>query len=164
MKTYALSVAAALIIGYSLAPTANAQDANAGLVGAWTLSAEDSDFGPTAAPDSVFMNIERADDQLVMRRELHFSQLGEPRTITFDMPTDGGTYEATTVDGSQNVTVSWDGAELVLVSEVEANVGPIEVIDRYSAEGDGRTLTLERLMDIPNMGMMESTMVFLREN
>ena len=164
MKTYALSVAAALIIGYSLAPAAYAQDTGAGLVGNWTLSVEDSDFGPTAVPDSVLMNIERADDQLVMRRELHFSQLGGSRLISFDMPIDGGTYDATTDDGAQPVTVSWDGAELVLVSEIEANVGPIEVIDRYRVEGDGRTLTLDRLMDIPNMGVMESTMVFLRSD
>ena len=164
MNKYFLSLVATLMIGLTAVPTANAQDEESGLVGTWTLSVEDSDFGPTAAPDSVFMNIERADDRLVMRRDLHFSQMGGLRFVTFDMPIDGGTYEARTVDGSQNATVSWDGAELVLVSEVEANVGPIEVIDRYRVEGDGRTLTLDRLMDIPSMGVMESTMVFLRED
>ena len=162
MKKYVLSVAAVLMIGSSIAPAVHAQDTDAGLVGSWTLSVEDSDFGPTPAPDSVFMTIERADDRLVMRRDLHFSQLGGFRYVTFDMPTDGGTYEATTVDGPQNVTVSWDGAELVLVTEVESSIGMVEVIDRYRADGDGRTLILERLMDIPTMGVRESTMVFLR--
>ncbi len=162
MKKYVLSVAAVLMIGFSITPAVNAQDTDAGLVGSWTLSVEDSDFGLTPAPDSVFMTIERADVDLVMRRDLHFSQLGGLRYVTFDMPTDGGTYEATTVDGPQNVTVSWDGAELVLVTEVEASVGTVEVIDRYRADGDGRTLILVRLMDIPTMGVRESTMVFLR--
>ena len=164
MKKYVLSVAAVLMIGSSIAPAVNAQDKDAGLVGSWTLSVEDSDFGPTPAPDSVFMTIERADDRLVMRRDLHFSQLGGLRYVTFDMPTDGGTYEATTVDGPQNVTVSWDGAELVMVTEVEASVGTVEVIDHLSVDDDGRTLILDRLLDVPGMGVMESTLVFLRED
>lgn len=164
MKKYALSVAAMLMIGSSIAPAVNAQDTDAGLVGSWTLSVEDSDFGPTPTPDSVFMTIERADDRLVMRRDLHFSQLGGFKYVTFDMPTDGGTYEATTVDGPQNVTVAWDGAELVMVTEVEASVGTVEVIDHLSVDDDGRTLILDRLLDVPGMGVMESTLVFLRED
>jgi len=162
MKKYVLSVAAVLMIGSSIAPAVHAQDTDAGLVGSWTLSVEDSDFGPTPAPDSVFMTIERADDRLVMRRDLHFSRMGGFRFVTFDMPTDGGTYEATTVDGPQDVTVSWDGAELVMVTEVEANIGTVEVIDRLTTNDDGRTLILDRLLDVPGMGVMESTLVFLR--
>jgi len=60
--------------------------------------------------------------------------------------------------------VSWDGDELVLVSEVEANIGQIEVIDRYRVDNDGQTLIQERMMDIPTMGVMESTMVYVRSD
>lgn len=163
MKRYALAVASLVIISFGSVPSASAQDTDSGLVGTWTLSIVDSDFGVAGAPDSVFMNIERADEQLVMSRELHFSQVGEPRSVTFDMPIDGGTHDAMTNDGVQEVRVSWDGDVLVTVTEVEANVGLVEVIDRLKADDDGRTLIQERLMDIPGMGVMESTLVFLRD-
>ena len=164
MNKYFLSAIATLMIGLAAVPPANAQDDESELIGSWTMSIEDSDFGPTPPPDSVLMGIQRADDQLLMQRELHFSQMGGARLIAFDMPTDGGTYDATTDDGTQAVTVSWDGDELVLVSEVEANIGLIEVIDRYRVDSDGQTLIQERMMDIPSMGVMESTMVFMRSN
>lgn len=164
MQKLALSVMAGMMLSLIATPMVNAQDSESGLLGSWTLSVEDSDFGPEPAPDSLLMKIERADDQLVMRRELYYSQLGGAKTITFDMPTDGGTYDATTDDGEQPFSVSWDGAELVLISEIEVNIGLIEVIDRYSADSDGQRLIVERLMDIPNMGIMESTMVFLRDD
>ena len=163
MKRYALTVASLLIISFGSVPNASAQDTDSGLVGTWTLSIVDSDFGGAGVPDSVFMSIERADEQLVMRRDLHFSQVGEPRTVTFDMPIDGGTHDAMTNDGAQEVRVSWDGDVLVTVTEVEANVGMVEVTDRLKADDDGRTLTQERLMDVPSMGVMESTLVFLRD-
>jgi len=164
VNKYFLSAVATLMIGLTAVPTANAQDGESALIGSWTISIDESDFGPTPPPDSVLMDIQRADDQLVMQRELHFSQMGAARLITFDMPTDGGTYDATTDEGTQAVTVSWDGDELVLVSEVEANIGLIEVIDRYRVENDGQTLIQDRMMDIPTMGVMESTMVYLRTN
>ncbi|MEE8488452.1 MAG: hypothetical protein V3S56_09795 [Gemmatimonadota bacterium] len=166
MHKLALSVMAGMMLSLIATPMVNAQDSESGLLGSWTLSVEDSDFAPDPAPDSLLMKIERADDQLVMRRELHYSQLGGVRTIMFDMPTDGGTYDATTNydDGVLPMTVSWDGADLVLISEIEVNIGLIEVIDRYSASSDGQELIMERLMDIPNMGIMESTMVFLRDD
>lgn len=164
MQKLALSVMAGMMLSLIATPMVNAQDSESGLLGSWTLSVEDSDFGPEPAPDSLLMKIERADDQLVMRRELYYSQLGGAKTITFDMPTDGGTYDAMTDDGEQPFSVSWDGAELVLISEIEVNIGLIEVIDRYSADSDGQRLIMERLMDIPSMGVMESTMVFLRDD
>ncbi len=164
MNKYFLSAVATLMIGLVAVPAAIAQDEESELIGRWSLSVEDSDFGPTPAPDSVLMEIERADDQLVMQRELHFAQMGGARLITFDMPTDGGTYDATTDDGAQAVTVSWDGDELVLVSEVEANIGLIEVIDRYRVDDDGQKLIQERMMDIPTMGVMESTLVYVRSD
>jgi len=164
VNKYFLSAVATLMIGLIAVPTANAQDGESELIGSWTISIDESDFGPTPAPDSVLMEIQRADDQLVMQRELHFAQMGGARLVTFDMPTDGGTYDATTDDGTQAVTVSWDGDELVLVSEVEANIGQIEVIDRYRVDNDGQTLIQERMMDIPTMGVMESTMVYVRSD
>ena len=162
MNRYFLSIAATLIVSILAVPTASAQDAESALIGSWTLSVDDSDFGPTPAPDSVFMNIERADEQLVMQRHLHVSQMGGPRTFTFDMPTDGGTYDATTADGTQAVAVSWDGSELVLVTEVEASVGLVEVVDRYRVDNDGQTLVQERMLDIPGMGVMETMLIYTR--
>jgi len=94
VNKYFLSAVATLMIGLIAVPTANAQDGESELIGSWTISIDESDFGPTPAPDSVLMEIQRADDQLVMQRELHFAQMGGARLVTFDMPTDGGTYDA----------------------------------------------------------------------
>ena len=164
MTTYRLALAAVLMVGLAVPRAVQAQaeqPADSELVGIWELSLGDSEFGQTAAPDSAVMTIERADDQLLMRRDLYFERLGGARSITFDMPTDGGTYEAETEDGSQDVRVSWDGPELVMVSEAESNVGPVEVIDRVSTRDDGR-LAIDRLVDVPGMGAMESTLWFDR--
>ncbi len=160
---YALPVAAVLMLGLAMAPAVHSQEALPGLVGTWALSVAESDFGSTAVPDSVIMVIERADDRLVMRRH-YFSQFfSEMQYFMADMPTDGGTYDATTQDGAQAVTVSWDGAELVMVTpDVESNVGPIEVTERMSADDDGRMLVINHLMDVPGIGPMKSMHVFLR--
>lgn len=166
MITYRLAIATVLLAGLAAPRATHAQDeppADSELVGTWDLSVADSEFGRTAAPDSAVMTIERADDRLVMRRDLHFQRLGGVRFVTFDMPTDGGTYEAETSDGTQNVRVSWEGSELVMVTEAQANVGPVEVIDRLTTADDGQQLVIDRLVDVPGMGTMESTLVFVRQ-
>lgn len=161
MRAYPSAVTMMLFLASWTVSAVQAQEPGERLVGTWDLSVADSDFGRTTAADSIHMKIERADDRLVMRRDLHFARLGGARFVTFDMPTDGETYEAETADGAQNVRVSWDGPDLVLVTEAQSNVGPVEVVDRMSSE-NGRRLVIDRLVDVPGMGLMEATIVFVR--
>ncbi|MFQ5530314.1 MAG: hypothetical protein ACE5FP_08195 [Gemmatimonadota bacterium] len=162
MKHLFVPAAAFLLAAIATPTPAHAQAESDQFVGTFDLSIADSDFGMTAAPDSAVMSIERADDRLVMRRDLHFSQLGEPGFVAFDMPTDGGTYEATTHEGVQEFQLSWDGDVLVMTTQAESNIGPIAVVDRMSADHDGDRIFVGRTVDVPGVGPSESTLVYLR--
>lgn len=160
-----LGSALALVLAGSLAVPAPvmAQDAGA-MLGSWELLIAESDFGPTSAPDSVLMTIERADDRLIMDRQL-FSDLANGRNhVQFDMPIDGSSHPATTSTGTQDFSASWHGSELVMATEVGSNVGQIELIDHLSVEADGQTLVMERQIEVPNTGPIEATLVFVRRD
>jgi hypothetical protein len=162
VNRYAIPAGALLALAVLAAPV-NAQDAP-DYTGTWALSAQASDFGRSPTPDSATMMIERADDRLVMRRDLYSEQAGGHRYYTFDMPTDGGFYPAETVDGEQEMQVLWDDGALVVKTEAQANVGPVEITDRFRLDDDGQQLVIDRVVDVPGMGAMEMTIVYDRLN
>ena len=159
MNRYAIPAGALLALALTVTPAA-AQTSH-DLTGTWVLSTEASDFGRSPAPDSATMVIERADDRLVMRRDLYSERAGGHRYYTFDMPTDGGFYPAITTDGEQEMQVSWDDGILVVVTEAQSNVGPIGVTDRFRVDDDGQ-LVIDRSLDVPGMGPMEMTIVYVK--
>lgn len=161
MNKYAIPAGAMLALALVASPVA-AQD-SADLTGTWVLSTEASDFGRSPVPDSATIVIERADDRLVMRRDLYREMHGGHRYYTFDMPTDGGFYPAMTADGEQEMQVMWDEGALVVKTEAQANVGPVEVTDRLRVD-DGGQLVIDRVVDVPGMGAMEMTIVYDRLN
>lgn len=163
MNRYVILTAASIAAFALSASTAVAQD-GPGLVGTWALSVESSDFGRSPTPDSATMVIERADDRLVMRRDLYSEQQGGHRYYTFDMPTDGGFYPAMTANGEQEMQVSWDDGDLVVATEAQANVGPVAISDRFEVEDGGQQLVIARSIDVPGMGVMEMTIVYDRLN
>ena len=161
MNKYAIPAGAMLALALVASPVA-AQD-SADLTGTWVLSTEASDFGRSPVPDSATIVIERADDRLVMRRDLYSEMHGGHRYYTFDMPIDGGFYPAMTADGEQEMQVMWDEGALVVKTEAQANVGPVDVTDRFRVD-DGRQLVIDRVVDVPGMGAMEMTIVYARLN
>jgi hypothetical protein len=160
VNRYTILAAATMALALTVTP-AVAQDSH-DLTGTWVLSAEASDFGRSPAPDSATMVIERADDRLVMRRDLYSEHAGGHRYYTYDMPTDGGFYPAVTTDGEQEMQVSWDHGVLVVVTEAQSNVGPIGVTDRFRLDDDGQQLVIDRSLDVPGMGPMEMTIVYVK--
>ncbi len=135
---------------------------SADLIGTWMLDASESDFGRSPAPDSAMTIFTRADDRLVMTRKVWTSMGGGHRTVEFDQATDG---EAGTGIASRGNDIPsrawWEEDVLVLEVEVNSNMGEIIVTDRMSLTDDD-TLVFERLLDVPSMGEMEQTLVYLR--
>jgi len=132
--------------------------------GTWQLSKSDSDFGMSPAPDSALTIIERADDRLVMTRKVWTSMAGH-NDVRFDMPTDGQQHYATRAGGADiPARVWWEDEVLAIEVVVESNVGELTVTDRVTLSDDGRQLVFDRVLDVPQMGPMEQTIVYLKRD
>lgn len=132
------------------------------LRGSWALSVADSDFGMTGAPDSLLMNIERADAQLVMQRRIFMESRGGETVFHFDMPIDGRSHRAMS-ENPIDVIPEWDGDALKLIATAESTVGPLEVTDLFRREDDD-TLVIERSVDVPGGAAARATMVYHRRD
>lgn len=130
------------------------------LQGTWVLSMDDSDFGMSPPPDSALLEIERADEHVVMTRISHHPAAGGVNATVLDMPADGETHQATTPEGATDASVEWNGATLSLWIVAQANVGDVDVYETWSVSEDGTQLTVDRLIEVPGMGEFEQTLVF----
>lgn len=132
------------------------------LRGSWALSVSDSEFGMTSAPDSLLMDIERADERLVMKRRLFISSMGGETVFDFDMPIDGRSHRAMSEE-PVDVIPEWDGSALKLIATAESNMGPLEVVDLFRREDDD-TLVIERSVELPGGAPATATMVYHRRD
>jgi hypothetical protein len=140
-----------------------AQDASRpDFTGTWVLSIDDSDFGMSPPPDSALIEIERADDHVVIARTSHHPAAGGENTTTLDMPADGETHEATTGDESTDASVEWDGEVLQLWIVAQSSVGAVDVFETWGIDENGARLTIDRLIEVPDMGEFEQTLVFTK--
>ncbi len=163
LRSVAFATAAALTI--LTTSTLQAQEATQpDLTGTWVLSIDDSDFGMSPAPDSALIEVERADDHVVMARTSHHPAAGGANTTTFDMPADGETHEATTGDDSTDASVEWDGEMLQVWIVAQSSVGEVDVSERWGIDAEGTQLTIDRLIEVPNMGEFEQTLVFTKRD
>lgn len=130
------------------------------ITGTWVLSIEDSDFGMSPPPDSAVIEIERADDRVIMVRTSHHPAAGGANATSFDMPADGETHQATTGDESTDASVKWNGEVLELWIVAQSSVGEVDVSESWGIDAEGAQLTVDRLIEVPNMGEFEQTLVF----
>lgn len=137
-----------------------AQDADRpDFTGTWTLDVDASSFGPSPAPDSARIMVERADDHLVMTR---ISYVRGVNTVRFDMPADGEIHQATTDDGSTDARAEWDGSTLTVWLVAQANVGDVDVSELWGMDSDGSRLTIDRTIDVPGYGVFEQNLLYSR--
>jgi len=161
MRLLSLAVSSAAILTIlSTSPLQAQEIARPDITGTWVLSLDDSEFGMSPAPDSAIIEVGRADDRVVMARTSHHPAAGGANTTSFDMPADGETHEATLSDGATDASVEWDGAALQLWIVAQSSVGDVDVSERWSVDADGTQLTIDRLIEVPNMGEFEQTLVF----
>lgn len=160
MRLRSLIPAAGFLFGLIAIPL-QAQDASRpDFTGVWVLSIEDSEFGMSPPPDSALIEVERADDQVIMVRTSHHPAAGGMNATLFDMPADGETYQAIVGDESTDASVEWDGEVLQLWIVAQSSVGDVDVSERWSIDADGTQLTVDRLIEVPDMGEFEQTLVF----
>ncbi|MGD8496796.1 MAG: hypothetical protein PVF05_11440 [Gemmatimonadales bacterium] len=142
------------------ASTAKAQHAD--LVGSWMMSPADSDFGNTRAPEAVNLEIQRADTRLTMTSSRDFG--AGPESVEIDIPIDGSRHTVATPRGSMLMSAEWDGDVLEVWRRAEANVGEVDVTERYNVEGAGKRMRVETSIEVPQAGTFESTIVFVRSD
>ena len=160
MHALRLFLAAFVLCLLSNTAPAVAQDAHRpDFVGTWILDIDSSSFGPSPAPDSARIVVERADDHLVMTRISHMR--GE-NTVRFDMPADGEVHQAATDDGSTDARAEWDGSTFTVWLVAEANVGDVDVTELWGIDSESDRLTIDRTIDVPGYGVFEQTLLYSR--
>ena len=163
MRLRSMTAASAVIVTIlSTSPLSAQGSGPAAFTGTWVLSIDDSDFGMSPPPDSAIIVVERADEQVVMSRTSHHPAAGGENVTSFDMPADGETHQATTSDGTTDASVEWDGDVLQLWIVAQSSVGAVDVSESWSVDADGTRLTIDRLIEVPDMGEFEQTLVFAK--
>lgn len=159
MHLYPLALTGILSVLVGAVPV-KAQDADRpDFVGTWILDVDASSFGPSPAPDSALIVVERADDQVMMTR---LSYMGGENTVRFDMPADGEVHQATTGDGPTDARAEWDGNAFTLWLVGQANVGDVDVTELWGIDSDSGRLNIDRAIEVPGYGEFEQTLVYSR--
>jgi hypothetical protein len=160
MRVHRLVLTAFILCLLSNTAPVVAQDADRpDFTGTWILDIDSSSFGPSPAPDSARIVVERADDHLVMTRISHVR--GE-NTVRFDMPADGEVHQATTDDGSTDARAEWDGSTFTVWLVAEANVGDVDVTELWGIDSESGRLTIDRTIDVPGYGVFEQNLLYSR--
>lgn len=160
MRVFRLAlIACTLCVLADTAPVI-AQDADRpDFVGTWILDVDASSFGPSPAPDSARIVVERADDHLLMTR---ISYTHGENTVRFDMPADGAVHQAATDDGSTDARAEWDGSAFTLWLVARANVGDVDVTELWGIDSESSRLNIDRTIDVPGYGEFEQTLSYSR--
>jgi hypothetical protein len=117
------------------------------LSGTWQLQVDKSDFGMMPGPTSRTDVIDHKDPSLTIKRSLVGPQ--GPSSTDLVYAVDGKEWKNKAGDGSELVsTLKWDGAVLVVVTNITTPQGEAVITDRFSLSSDGRTLTQERVIAI----------------
>ena len=112
------------------------------------LQTDKSDFGMMPGPTSRTDVITHAEPKLTIKRSLESEQTGK---VTSDLvyAIDGKEWKNTTADGNElRSTLKWDGAVLVVTSQITTPNGDATITDRFSLSSDGKTMTQDRVISI----------------
>lgn len=129
------------------------------LTGTWTLAADKSDFGPMPAPTSRTDVIDHREPAITIKRTILNS--GSAAAASFDLKyaVDGKPHTNTTPQGEVTSTLKWDGAVLVITSQVPTPAGTAEVTDRLSLSADGKTLTFDRTILVQGQELKQNVVM-----
>jgi len=130
------------------------------VTGSWVLSLEDSDFGNTRAPEAADLAIRRADTRLMLTSSRDYGT--GPESVEIDIPVDGSRNSVATPRGSMLMSAEWDGDVLEIWRRAQANIGEVDITERYYVEEEGKRLRVETSIEVPQTGTFESTVIFVR--
>lgn len=124
------------------------------LSGTWQLQVDKSDFGMMPGPTSRTDVIDHKDPSLTIKRSLVGPQ--GPSSTDLVYAIDGKEWKNKAGDGSELVsTLKWDGAVLVVVTNITTPQGEAVITDRFSLSGDGKTLTQDRVIGIQGQEIVQ---------
>jgi hypothetical protein len=152
-------IACSLCLLVDIAPVSAQEAGRPDFVGTWALDIDASSFGPSPAPDSALIVVERADDHVVMTRISHIR--GE-NSVRLNMPADGEVHQATTDDGSTDARAEWNGSAFTVWLVAQANVGNVDVTEVWGVDSESDRLTIDRTIDVPGFGVFEQTLLYSR--
>lgn len=121
--------------------------------GSWMLNATKSQFGQFPAPEVMLRNVKQDGGQIVMSTYQKGAQ-GEVRS-ELRYTTDG----RSATNGASTGTARIEGQTLVIESAREAQGAKLTQRDVWSLSADGKTLTVESRIQLPN-GTFEVKQVF----
>lgn len=128
-------------------PAGLAAQAAPNLSGTWQLQIDKSDFGVLPGPTSRTDTIVHKEPSLTIKRNVVSGQ--GPSSTELVYAVDGKPWKNKAGDGSEMVsTLKWDGAVLVVQTNISTPQGEAVVTDRLSISTDGKTLTQERVISI----------------
>lgn len=131
------------------------------LSGTWQLQIDKSDFGMMPGPTSRTDIIDHKDPSLTIKRSAVSAQ--GPTSTDLVYAVDGKEWKNKAGDGSDLVsTLTWDGAVLVVVTNIVTPQGEAVVTDRLSLSADGKTLTQDRVIAIQGQEIVQK-MVLARQ-
>jgi len=155
MSVTSRAALAAAITLAALSPVAAQSHPN--LSGTWVMVPEKSNFGPMPPIPSRTDVIEHKEPSLTVKRTQMMPDNNEVvSTLVYGI--DGKPYKNTTGPNEVTSTLKWDGAVLVIESDVNSPNGLVRVVDRYTLSADQKTLTQERAL---SAGGQEVNMTFV---
>jgi hypothetical protein len=162
MRALLLVLTALVLCHLSNTAPVVAQDADRpDFAGTWILDVDASSFGPSPAPDSARIVVERADDHVVMTR---ISYMHGENAVRFDMPADGEVHQATTDDGATDATIEWDDGIFTVWLVGQANVGDVDVTEVWGIDAESSQLSIDRTIDVPGYGVFEQKLLYSRRH
>jgi hypothetical protein len=126
---------------------AGAAQAKPNFSGDWKLNVDKSDFGPMPPPTTMTQKIDHADPDL----KVSTSQSGPQGDISYDAKytTDGKECTNTVGPMEAKSTVTWDGDDLAVTTDLDANGMQIKIKGKWSLSADGKTLTQSAHVNTP---------------
>ena len=150
------------VLGVVLAAPQTLAAQSRDFLGTWKLDVAAGEFGMSPPADSGVTVITRADDRLVLSRST-WGAMGHRGEVRFDLPTDGTINDGTAADGSAvPASAEWSGEALVLTIKGESNVGPMDIVDYVTVDGD--TMRIERTVAIPGVTGLTQSLVLQRRS
>ncbi len=116
--------------------------------GEWSLNIDKSNLGPMPPPTSMTRKVDHADPALSFTEAVVGSPQGD-QTVTIKVTTDGKESTNQMMGNPAKTTASWQGNTLVINMSMDFQGTEIKLTDKWELAEDGKTLTDNRHVVIP---------------
>ncbi|SRR5579885_348854 len=116
--------------------------------GEWSLNLDKSNLGPMPPPTSMTRKVDHSDPALNFTEAVVGSPQGD-QTVTIKVTTDGKESTNQMMGNPAKTTAKWEGNDLVISMSMDFQGTEIKLTDKWSLAEDGKTLTDNRHVVIP---------------